>query len=431
MTKLARLPFVLVVIAAVLATVAPPAAASDDTYSARQWALRRVGAEKAWSAGRGGGAVIAVIDSGVDLRHEDLKGGFVKGRDFVDDDNDPSDELGHGTHVAGIAAARANNGIGVAGVAPASKIMPLRVLDRSGSGRNGDVDAAIRWAVDHGADVINLSLSDGATILNLFGGPLSSALNYAFSKNVVPVIVTGNDASFRTELRSANALFVTATGPDDRIAPYANSVGFAKWGIAAPGGTDEDGKASMVYSTIWDSKGRTHYGWGMGTSMAAPHVAGAAAVLRGLGLTAQQTVQRLMSTAKDLGAAGYDRTYGAGRLDLAAAVRGLKRGSSSAATATLSPSIEPTASGDATDAPAADRRSDVARTAAPTSRVTPGATASVAIAVSPRAPRVLASDDGREPVRGTPVPALALVTSVGALGAALVSFRRARSARRS
>ena len=419
---------VLVLIAPITAAFAPHAAASADTYTARQWALKRVGAETAWASGRGKGAVIAVIDSGVDMKHEDLEGAFVKGRDFVDDDNDPSDGFGHGTHVAGIAAARANNHIGIAGVAPGAKIMPVRVLDTNGNGTNGDVDAAIRWATDHGADVINLSLSDDVTILDLFGGPLTSALNYAFAKNVVPVIVTGNGGSFRTELKTANALFVTATGPDDRLAYYANAVGFAKWGIAAPGGTDTDGKASMVYSTIWDKQGRTHYGWGMGTSMAAPHVSGAAAILRGMGLSAQQTIDRLMSTAKDLGRAGYDRTYGAGRLDVAAAVRGLKRGPSAAVSATLQPSIEPAATASAGGRTAPSPRTSV--TAEPSAGALPRATAASGPSSMPGAPHVRAIAAGDDRDRTSPLPLLALVCATAALGLAAVSYARRGSARR-
>ena len=422
MKRARRLLLVLLLVAPAVAGIAGHASASDDAYTGRQWALKRVGAEAAWGSGRGKGVVIAVIDSGVDLKHEDLKGAFVKGRDFVDDDNDPSDGFGHGTHVAGIAAARANNDVGIAGVAPEAKIMPLRVLDASGSGSNGDVSAAIHWAVDHGADVLNLSLSDGATILDLFGGPLTESLNYAWSKGVIPVMVTGNDHSFRKELKSAKALFVTATGPDDRVAPYANSFGFAKWGIAAPGGTDADGKSSMVYSTIWDKKGRTHYGWGMGTSMAAPHVAGAAAILRGMGLTPQQTIDRLMSTAKDLGPRGYDQAYGAGRLDVAAAVRGLRRGASSAATASLQPSTDPTATAaGAVPTVNGEPISDGERTAAPSAEALPRASVRVDELESPKASRLraIATDDVR---RTSPLPALALVCALAALGLALVGF---------
>jgi subtilisin family serine protease len=311
--------FLSATIVAVMA-LAPVAWASADRYSSRQWALDRVRAETAWSiGGRGDGATIAIVDSGVDLRHEDLKGSFVKGYDFVDDDADPSDEHGHGTHVAGIAAARADNEIGIAGVAPEAKIMPVRVLDADGRGTGSDVDAGIRWAADHGADVINLSLSDGDILVeSLFGDALNESLDYAWSKGAVPVVVSGNDGFFRTQLASADGVMVTATGPDDTKASYANSVGFAKWAIAAPGGTPES-QSSMVFSTLWTRSGRTHYGWAYGTSMAAPHVSGAAAILRGLGLTPQQTVDRLLSTARDIGEDGRDSVYGSGLLDVAAA----------------------------------------------------------------------------------------------------------------
>ena len=341
---------------------APFAAASQDPYSERQWALDRVRAEKAWSiGGKGKGVTIAIVDSGVDLAHEDLKGAFVDGRDFVDDDADASDEHGHGTHVAGIAAARANNGVGVAGVAPEAKIMPVRVLNDEGSGTGADVDAGIRWAADHGADVINLSLSDGDVVIeSLFGDSLNASLDYAWSKGAVPVVVSGNDGFFRTQLASANALMVTATGPDDTKPGYANSVGFAKWAIAAPGGTSES-QRSMVFSTLWTASGKTNYGWAYGTSMAAPHVAGAAAILRGLGLSPQQTVDRLLSTARDIGNAGRDNTYGSGLLDVAAAASGIRRLPGTKAAGTAAPSSPSTA-------PSPERRADEA-----SSTVTPGA----------------------------------------------------------
>jgi serine protease len=416
---------VLSLLAGALSGASPRAHASDDTYASRQWALRRVGAESAWATGRGKGAVVAVIDSGIDLRHEDLKGSFVPGYDFVDDDSDPSDAFGHGTHVAGIAAARANNETGIAGVAPDVKVMPLRVLDDTGNGTTAGVTAAIRWAIDHGADVINLSLSDGVTILNLFGSPLTNALNYAWSRGVIPVIASGNDSSFRTQLRSANALIVTATGPDDGLAPYANDIGFADWGIAAPGGTGESGKASMVYSTIWDSQGRTRYGWGMGTSMAAPHVAGAAAILRGLGLSPQETVNRLLSTAKDLGRGGYDSTYGAGRLDVAAAVKGLgPKKTPTVAAASGKPTADP-----ATSAPAPQTvRPETAR---PDAHPTSGAEGRARVTIDVPSPsatdiRALAGDDrGASRDRGV-LPVLALATALVALGFAGLTFVRRR-----
>src|SRR6185436_12566786 len=125
----------------------------------RQWALDQINAPEAWARGaRGGGTTIAVVDTGVDLQHPDLSSKLVSGTDIIGGKNDcprgPQDENGHGTHVAGIAAAVTNNGIGVAGVAPDARIMPVRVLDADGNGFSEDIVKGIRYAADHGANVI-------------------------------------------------------------------------------------------------------------------------------------------------------------------------------------------------------------------------------------------------------------------------------------
>ncbi len=306
---------------ALVSFAVPQATASVDQYTGVLWGMKKVRAEAAWARGAGQGVTVAVVDSGVDPTHEDLKANIVAGHDFVDDDNDARDETGHGTHVAGIIAAVANNQLGVAGVAPKAKIMPVRVLDKEGSGSQGDIEAGVRWAVAHGAKVVNLSLGADVLVEFVTGGTLANAVNYAWNHGVVAVISAGNDDFFRSELRGAKAIVVTATTPDDRKAPYATGVGFAAWGIAAPGGTSEAGEKGMILSTFWNADGR-RYAYMEGTSMAAPHVAGAAAILRGMGLTPQQTVNRLLSTAKDLGAQGNDSVFGHGRLDVAAAAQG-------------------------------------------------------------------------------------------------------------
>jgi serine protease len=301
-----------------------PAEASNDTHWAKLWNIRKVGAESGWAVSKGRGITIAIADTGVDLRHEDLEDNLVAGYDFIDDDPVPMDDHGHGTHVAGIAAARVGNGLGVAGVAPEAKIMPVRVLATDGYAEGDSVEQGIRWATDHGADVINLSLGAGALAENIFGRAVTDAVNYAWSKGVIPVVVTGNDNFFRTEFDDANAMVVTATTTDDRLAEYATGAGFAKWGLAAPGGSASGEKEEMVYSSVWSRDGKAHYAYSAGTSMAAPHVSGAAAILRSRGLSPSDTVNRLLATAKDLGPRGNDTSYGRGRLDVAAAVSGLK-----------------------------------------------------------------------------------------------------------
>ena len=317
---------------ALVAASAGVASAANDPGYPQQWGMRLIGAESAWSTATGKGITIAVVDTGVFLQHEDLKDKLVvlPGSNFVTAGASPADDYGHGTHVAGIAAAETNNNRGVVGVAPDAKIMPVKVLDNTGSGDGNAVDAGIRFAVDHGAQIVNLSLGSDIQGVPVVGGPsFADAIDYAWSKGVICVVAAGN--SFVTGSGFANepALVVSAVDRNDQKPDYSSSVGQAKWGIAAPGGADpntdpktEDG----VFSSYWDvnhPSTTNTYADDAGTSMAAPHVAGAAALLRSLGLTPQQTVDRLLATAKDIGTAGNDSTFGHGRLDVAKAVAGL------------------------------------------------------------------------------------------------------------
>jgi serine protease len=306
---------------------APPAGAgpsTSDPLASHQWALDRIGAEQAWSRGTGEGVVVAVVDTGVDLAHEDLASKVVPGRDVLDDDDNAQDCEGHGTMVAGVIAAATDNGRGVAGTAPGARIMPVRALQCSGQG--GDLGAGIRWAADHGAHVINVSA--GEQTQALLGPFFAEAVEYAWSKGAVTVVAAGNDFVTGSGFADEPAIVVSATDRNDRKPLYSSGVGAARWGLAAPGGAAAGGSEEQrlredILSTWWtDSDGST-YGTSAGTSLAAPHVAGAAAVLRGLGLSPQQTVDRLLATADDIGAAGRDSTFGHGRLNLARATEGL------------------------------------------------------------------------------------------------------------
>jgi subtilisin family serine protease len=304
----------------VLVGVVPAQAANDPGWD-NQWNMRVIGAEQAWAVGTGKGITIAVVDSGVHLTHEDLAGKLLPGQDFVQRGTPPQDDNGHGTHVAGIAAAFANNGRGVVGVAPDATVLPVKVLDENGSGAS-DIDEGIRWAVDNGAHVVNLSL--GNLLEPISGPPFTEAIRYAWSRGVICVLATGNAFVTSSTFENEPAIVVTSTDRNDRIPEYATAVGDAAWGVAAPGGRGALRQTDDVFSSYWTpSQDTNRYAWLAGTSMAAPHVAGAAAVLRSLGLTPQQTVDRLLATAKDLGSPGRDDVYGHGRLDLAKAVAGL------------------------------------------------------------------------------------------------------------
>lgn len=328
------------------ASVVAPAAAghSDDVANdaGLQWNLDRIGAEAAWETATGEGTTIAVVDSGVALDHEDLAAKLVEGVACEGTGGDPdrcagspADDDGHGTHVAGVAAAATGNRLGIAGVAPGARLMPIKVLFRAcdtcqSTGEADDVAAAVRWAAEHGADVINLSL--GSTTSAVFGPGFAEAVRDAWALGAIPVVAAGNDYVLTADLAGAPAVVVSATDRDDGAPGYSNGVGSASWAIAAPGGDGSDTPASCsqqgeprgILSTFWSpTDGTGAYACLSGTSMAAPHVSGALAVLRSAGLSPEAAVQRLLDTATDLGDPGTDPLFGAGRVDLAAAVSGI------------------------------------------------------------------------------------------------------------
>ncbi len=312
----------------------------DDPYYRHQWHLDQVQMPDAWRRTQGDGVVVAVIDTGVAYRDgggfsqaPDLaQTRFVPGRDLVDNDDTPDDEHGHGTHVAGTVAQSTNNGVGVAGVAPQAAIMPVRVLDARGAGRWGSVAAGIRWAADNGAHVINLSLGGGTP-----SRAIAAAIRHAHEKGVVVVAAAGNTGRGRVQYPAANphTIAVSAVRFDEELTFYSSYGNHLD--IAAPGGdirVDQNGDGmpdGVLQNTIVRGNvNRFDYLTFQGTSMAAPHVAGAAALIRAAGVTDPDAVESILKeSAKDRGDA---RRYGAGLLQVndalaqASGTRGATRG---------------------------------------------------------------------------------------------------------
>jgi serine protease len=318
---------------------APGSGFPNDPLYPRQWGLDQINAPAAWARGvTGKGVTVAVLDTGVDFRHPDLRRQLVRGIDVVDGDSacprGPQDEHGHGSHVAGIAAAATNNGIGVAGTAPDAKIMPVRVLDAGGSGSIEDIATGIRWAADHKAKVINLSLGELPVVgqLQPINQELEDAINYAWAKGALVVAAAGNDTFPLCSYPSFadRAVCVGATGPGGLPSWYSNFPNNKTMlGFRAPGGfgtvfCEDD---LDVWSTVWpgsdsDCQGSASlsgYETFAGTSMATPYVAGVAALLFSQGLTNQQIVDRLKATSSNHGV--YDPVMGWGIVDADAATR--------------------------------------------------------------------------------------------------------------
>lgn len=288
----------------------------DDPDFAKQWHLKAAGAERAWDAARGEGVTVAVIDTGIYPVDDLDPGRMVAGWNFVARSADARDDHGHGTHVAGTVAQSTGNGKGVAGMAPLARLMPIKVLAASGGGTSHDIAQGIRWAVDHGARVLNLSLGGGGRSL-----AMESAVAYARRKGAVVVCAAGNGGRSGVSFPAAyaGAVAVSATGPQGRLAPYS-SFG-PEVALAAPGGDKSQGEDKGVLQQTIDDDGQPAYRWFQGTSMATPHVAGAAALVMSLGVTSPAAVERLLvSTARTPPEDSHDK-YGAGLLDAAAAAR--------------------------------------------------------------------------------------------------------------
>lgn len=277
----------------------------NDPSRGSQYAWDKIGAYDGWNLTRGSASVvIAVVDTGVQLDHPDLAAKLVPGYDFIDNDAAPIDGHGHGTHVAGSAAAITNNGIGGAGTCPECRVMPVRVLNNSGSGTLTGVANGIIFAANNGAQVINLSLGGSGN------STLESAVNYAWSRGSLLACAAGNDATSDTTYAYpgayTNCLAVGATDSDDDDAYYSN------WGlwvdIAAPG--------SDIFSTWIGSS----YNTINGTSMATPHVAGVAGLVSSLGLNNAQIRTRLETTADPIDGTGL--WWSNGRLNMLRAIRG-------------------------------------------------------------------------------------------------------------
>lgn len=417
--------------------VAVPAWAQDgaDPYRPQQWGLERVRAEAAWDVSRGEGAVVAVVDSGVDLSHPDLRGRLLRdgsgnliGRDWIEDDDLPRDEHGHGTMVAGIVGAGAGNGVGVAGTAPGVRIMPLRVLDEDGRGSSRDVQRAIRWAVDHGADVVNLSLESDAAANDgrISARAPTDAVAYAWQRGVPVVAAAGNSGNPFTDYPdSSPVLLVGATTRDDTIARFSDTG--RDDAVVAPG---------MGIVSTWCRRGdtvcdgRTHtYGEAEGTSFAAPFVSAGLALLRASGRSPREAVRRLRGTARDVGPPGRDPQSGYGLIDLAAALRRPTGAAGAAASQGPRPAASPSP---------ADTDSPPARpTATPTPPSTPEPAATADAPPTParqpagdgagRTPTPAPAAAGRPPPETPGTPLTVLAVTLVALSGGLWEVARRRA----
>lgn len=441
------------VAAAVVAVwAAGPAIASNDPFFPDEWGLTQVHAPEAWPVDTGAGITIGIVDTGVDASHPDLVGRIAAVTACIGTSGDPNrcggsgDDIdGHGTHVTGIAAANAGNGIGVAGVAPNVRVVVARVFQQvtTSNGQSGmaatvaDVNAGIQWVVGQGARVVNLSLGLDPSrpgqqpspflLPRQPGQTIGTGIEWAWSHGAIPVLAAGNDANGQVDYPNAHAIIVGASRRNGSMASYSTSLSNSRWGMVAPGGENSDPSEGIV--STW-TQGR--YAYLAGTSMAVPHVTAAAALLLAQGLTPDAAVQRLLATADKIGCGSGCQGF----LDVSHAVG--VTGSAPGTTAppgggrAAPPSTSPKGRRPAAQAPAQSGVAVVAPT--PTTGAPVDAPSTTETSAEPTAQsgrndqvtlRVKSDGGGRHPV--TAAVAAVLLAVVG-LGAALAVRRRGPAA---
>ena len=282
----------------------------NDPYvsSGSEWHLAKIQAPEAWNLNTGStNTVIAILDSGINPAHPDLQGQTLSGYDFVNNSNAPIDDFGHGTAVAGVIVAAGNNGLGVVGVAYGARVLPVKVMDSSGFASYSCIAEGIKYAVDQGARVINLSMGGSSA-----SSTLQDAVNYAWSNNVLVVAAAGNTANNTPQYPAAcdHVVGVSATEPDDTLAT------FSSYG--------DDVMLSAPGDTIWTTQRDLNnpYGSWRGTSFSSPIVAGVAALMisQNPSLSNSRIVALLQQTADDAGPTGYDPSFGYGRVNASQAL---------------------------------------------------------------------------------------------------------------
>jgi subtilisin family serine protease len=302
--------------------VAYGAAVPNDTSFGSQWYLATIQAPTAWDTTTGAsGAPIAIIDSGVNSAHPDLAGRIMSGWSFLLGTSNTSDTQGHGTAVTGTVGAVANNLTGIAGITWQNPVIPLVVVDSTGSASYSNIASAIEYAADHGARVINISLAG-----TMASSTVQSAVNYAWNKGTVVFAAAGNNGNSTPNYPAAcdKVMAVSATNSDDSFASFSN---YGSWiDLSAPG------------NNILTTSNGGGYSYWYGTSFASPVAAGVGALVFGVNpsLSAGGLVSLLEANSDDLGTAGYDAYYGWGRVNAAKAVAAARAGAGSAPTVTIS-----------------------------------------------------------------------------------------------
>ncbi|WP_345794074.1 S8 family serine peptidase [Thauera sp. JM12B12] len=297
-----------------------PQDTTNDPYFGNAWHLPKIGAPTAWATGTGAGVTIAILDSGIDSKHPDLAGKVLPGWNFYDGNSDLTDVTGHGTQVAGTAAAASNNATGVASIAGGAMILPGRIASTTGSASFSTMAKGVTWAADQGARLANISYGGARS-----SSTVQSAGQYLKSKGGLLVVSGGNSGAEEIIAASDALIAVSGTTSTDAKASWSSFGSYID--VAAPG------------AGIWTTNRGGGYGSISGTSIASPATAGVLALMMEANpkLGPDDLTKLLFSTAVDLGTAGYDKYFGHGRVNAAAAVQ-------AAATATVSDTSAPTVS---------------------------------------------------------------------------------------